>query len=204
MSPSTAKRWLKEAGIEQRAEVKRGPEPMQCPISADELGRRYAATTVRELAESLGVSPSMAKRWLKEAGIDKRPGGGPGPRKSGGPRRRKQCPISAEELRRRYAVQSIKTLATSLGASRRKVREWLAEGAVVVAPRGRVGGKEGIDMASLIARYEGGEGLVSLSRAFGRDAGTLGRWLRDAGVKMRGRGRPKAAGRTGIRPGVME
>ncbi|WP_435054283.1 helix-turn-helix domain-containing protein [Nonomuraea angiospora] len=53
-------------------------------------------------------------------------------------------------------------------------------------------------MVALIARYEGGEGLPSLARAYGRDAGTLGRWLRDAGVEMRRRGRPRTAGRAGL------
>ncbi|WP_435054314.1 helix-turn-helix domain-containing protein [Nonomuraea angiospora] len=53
-------------------------------------------------------------------------------------------------------------------------------------------------MASLIKRYKGGEGLPSLARAYGRNAATLRRWLCDAGVEMRRRGRPRTAARAGL------
>ncbi|WP_225964016.1 hypothetical protein [Nonomuraea angiospora] len=169
--------------------MKRGRKPIQCPVSVEELGRRYASNSIRGLAESLGVAPVTAKRWLRAAGIELHPVVKRGPEPM-------RCPVSVEELGRRYASTTVRGLAASLGVSSSTAKRWLREAGIGNRPGGR-GGKERIDMAVLIARYEGGEGLMSLGRAYGRDKVTVRRWLRDAGVELRGPGRPRKRAASG-------
>lgn len=155
---------------------KPGPKPRECPISLAELRTRCKSESLRSLAASLGVSCGMVKRWLDEAGIAEQPAGKP----------RMKCPISLEELRRRYASESIETLATSLGAPRREVRGWLDDAGVVVVRRS--GREQACPISAEELRDLYAQGTVeSVAASLKSSPRPVRRWLKEAGIDLRPR-----------------
>jgi transposase-like protein len=82
-SPRTIRRWLREAGV-QRHPV--GGQISSKKISEKELRARYVQKRepIASIAASVGVSESVVRRWLVNAGVViRRPGGRPSAEKGG-------------------------------------------------------------------------------------------------------------------------
>jgi transposase len=97
-------------------------------VSPAQLRRRYAADglTTRQLADLYGVSPSTIRRWLRDAGIPRRPPGG-----------QSQAP-SRQELCRLYQTEGLTTtqLGDRYGVSQQTAHRWLRAAGIAPRPRG--------------------------------------------------------------------
>jgi transposase len=103
-------------------------------VSPAQLRRRYAADglSTRQLANLYGVSASTVRRWLREAGIPRRPPGG-----------QSRAP-SRQELCRLYQAEGLTTaqLGERYGVSQQTAHRWLRTGGITARPRGRAPGRQ--------------------------------------------------------------
>lgn len=134
MSHNRVIRELELAGIPRRSRHERRPREARAEVTkeaAEELYMRRGLT-VRELAETFGVSDEYLRKRLREFGISKRPGSFR-PKLA---RRRADLMADAVEL---YAPAgaTMRDVADELGISTTIVRELLHEAGVTVRPPGR-------------------------------------------------------------------
>jgi transposase len=98
-------------------------------VSQAQLRGDYAVDglSIRQLAELYGVSASTVRRWLRDAGIPRRPPGG-----------HSRAP-SREELRRLYQTKGLTTaqIGERYEVSQQTAHRWLRAAGVALRPRGR-------------------------------------------------------------------
>jgi transposase len=94
-----------------------------------QLRRLYAADglSTRQLAARYGVGVTTVRRWLRDAGIPRRPPGGSHSRAP-----------SREELCRLYQTEGLTTtqLGECYGVSQRTAHRWLRAAGIALRPRG--------------------------------------------------------------------
>ena len=111
VSPITAARWLREAGIPRPAgslkNRPRGADRPLTPPTPDELRRLYLTDglSIATIAGRLGVGAHLVRMWLADAGIPTRPAGGRRGMTRPAPRRKPVPP--ADELRELLLVQRL-------------------------------------------------------------------------------------------------
>jgi uncharacterized protein YjcR len=127
VSGRTVRAWLQQLGIPLRPRAERRRRHL--PPTPAQLRRRYLADglSIGQLANRYGVSASTVKRWLKDAGIPRRPPGG-----------QSQAP-SREELRRLYQAEGLSTtqIGERYGVSQGTAHNWLRAAGVALRPQGR-------------------------------------------------------------------
>ena len=134
MSHNRVIRELELAGIPRRSRHERRPRDARAEVTKEAAEELYVrrGLTVRELAETFGVSDEYLRKRLREFGIAKRPGSFR-PKLA---RRRSDLMADAAEL---YAPAgaTMRDVADELGISTSIVRELLHEAGVTVRPPGR-------------------------------------------------------------------
>jgi transposase len=127
VSGRTVSGWLRQLGIAPRPQSQR--RRRHRPPNPVELRRRYVADglTPGQLATRYGVSASTVTRWLKDAGISRRP-----------PGRRSHAP-AGEELRWLYQVGGLSTaqIGQRYGVSQQTAYRWVRAAGVPLRPQGQ-------------------------------------------------------------------
>jgi len=127
VSGRTVRTWLQRLGIPLRPQPER--RRRHRPPTPAQLRRRYLADglSIGQLAARYGVSASTVRRWLKDAGIPRRPAGG-----------RSRAP-SREELYRLYQAEGLSTtqIGERYGVRQGTAHHWLRAAGVALRPQGR-------------------------------------------------------------------
>jgi transposase len=127
VSGRTVHGWLRQLGIAPRPRSERRRRHRRpAPV---ELRRGYVADglSTGQLAKRYGVSASTVTRWLKDAGIPRRPAG-----------RRSQAP-AREELCRLYQAEGLSTaqIGERYGVSQQTAHRWVRAAGVPLRPQGQ-------------------------------------------------------------------
>lgn len=127
VSSRSVRGWLRQLGITPRPQSER--RRRHRPPTPAELRRGYVADglTPGQLATRYGVSASTVSRWLKDAGISRRP-----------PGRRSHAP-AGEELRWLYQVEGLSTaqIGQCYGVSQQTAYRWVRAGGIPLRPQGQ-------------------------------------------------------------------
>lgn len=170
VSRSTVTGWMREANIPIRAARPNVPDaPPDDELRALYIEDRH---TLQQLGAKFGVSTPVVSRWLREAGIDRRPQG----------RQRAEAP-DPDVLRRSYVDDglSVNELAARFGASHGTIRSWLqAAGIELRAPgRQRIPAPDPVDLRHL---RQQGKSAPDIAAKYNVSKETARRWLKAAGL----------------------
>jgi transposase len=125
VSGRAVRAWLRQLGITPRPQSqRRRRHRLPAPV---ELHRGYVVDglTPGQLATRYGVSASTVTRWLKDAGISRRP-----------PGRHSQAP-AGEELRWLYQVEGLSTaqIGQCYGVSQQTAYRWVRAAGIPLRPQ---------------------------------------------------------------------
>jgi hypothetical protein len=83
---------------------------------------------------------------------------------------------------------SVPAVAHELDVAYETARRWLVDAGVALQPKGRPSRRaQGLNISTLMGRYQAGESIAALGAAFGVSPTTVRERLLDAGVKLRPR-----------------
>lgn len=142
-------------------------------LPAEEIARRYTSgASAAQIAASYGCSKTTILRFLQNHGVARRSGAWT------------KLPVTNQDLAQRYVKEGtlLKDLAAEFGVVSATISERLADAGVVV-PVGRR--RIDLPVAEILRRYEGGEPVNVLARAYGVSSPVIYHRLHEHGRALR-------------------
>lgn len=160
--------WVRAAGLKVRSRNEYNPKKKEQAVQMYQDGM-----SGEQIAIKLGCSGTSVRSWVAQAGGTVRP------------RTRSTPEIRAKAIRMYKDGMSSERVGAEVGFSPAQVLKWIKQAGITVRSRSDYFQSTPEMRARAVELYEGGKGLVLISREVGFSESAVRKWLKAAGVKMR-------------------